>query len=187
MQLTSVVACLRVFLPLVLSSVSAMHARSGWDQEIDLAIAEYSTFLPSKTPGLLSMKSCPINFAAYDWIWAGSIYLRINLTYSVFCHIINKHTSNSATGSHACSCHHTAPPCFTDDVVCFGSWAVPSLPHTFFFPLFGYRLILISANQRMLFKKLSGFFRCVWQSLIWPCLHLVVNPLYLLSIVFFWL
>uniref|UniRef100_A0A671R2B5 Probable global transcription activator SNF2L2 n=1 Tax=Sinocyclocheilus anshuiensis TaxID=1608454 RepID=A0A671R2B5_9TELE len=22
---------------------------------------------------------------------------------------------NSATGSHACSCHHTAPPCFTDD------------------------------------------------------------------------
>ncbi len=27
-------------------------AQSGWDQEIDSAIAEYSTFLPSKTPGL---------------------------------------------------------------------------------------------------------------------------------------
>ncbi len=58
LQLTSVVVCLwdflffRIFL-LVLSSASEMHAQSGWDQEIDLAIAEYSTFLPSKTPGLL--------------------------------------------------------------------------------------------------------------------------------------
>ncbi len=33
----------------------------------------------------------------------------------------------------------------------------------------------------MLFQKWSGFFRCFfWQSLIKPCLHLVVNPLYLL-------
>ncbi len=30
----------------------------------------------------------------------------------------------------------------------------------------------------MLFQKWSGYF--FWQSLIWPCLHLVVNPLYLL-------
>ncbi len=28
------------------------HAQSGWDQEIELAIAEYSKFLPSKTPGM---------------------------------------------------------------------------------------------------------------------------------------
>ncbi len=40
------------------------------------------------------------------------------------------------------------------------SWAVPSLRHTFFFPSFWYRLILISAIQRMLFQKWSGFFRC---------------------------
>ncbi len=53
LQLTSVVVCLWVFLPLVLSSVSEMHAQSGWDKEIDSSIAEYSTFLPSKTPGLL--------------------------------------------------------------------------------------------------------------------------------------
>ncbi len=34
---------------------------------------------------------------------------------------------------------------------------------------FWYRLILISAVQRMLFQKWSGFFRCFfWQSLIWP-------------------
>ncbi len=43
-----------------------------------------------------------------------------------------------------------------------------------------YRLILISAIQRMLFQKWSGFLDVFWQSLIWPCLHLVVNPLYLL-------
>ncbi len=32
--------CLWVFLPLVLSSASEMHAQLGWDQAIDLAIAE---------------------------------------------------------------------------------------------------------------------------------------------------
>ncbi len=53
-------------------------------------------------------------------------------------------------------------------------------PPYFFLPSFWYRLILISAIQRMLFQKWSGFFRCFfWQSLIWPCLHLVVKPLYL--------
>ncbi len=40
------------------------------------------------------------------------------------------------------------------------SWAVPSLLHTFFFLSFWYRLILISAVQRILFQKWSGFFRC---------------------------
>ncbi len=43
---------------------------------------------------------------------------------------------------------------------CFGSWAVPSLLHIFFFPSFWYRLVLISAVQRMLFQKWSGFFGC---------------------------
>ncbi len=36
-----------------------MHAQSGWDQEIDLAIAEYSTFFTLKTPGL---------FLLYVWV-----------------------------------------------------------------------------------------------------------------------
>ncbi len=71
-----------------------------------------------------------------------------------------------------------APPCFTDGVVCFGSWAVPSLLHTFFLSLW-YRLILIAAIQRILCHKWSGFLDVF--GLIWPCLHLVVNPLYLLS------
>ncbi len=76
LQLTSVVVCLWVFLPLVLSLASEMHAQ---DQEIDLAITEYS-FLPSKTHFALcfrsslicAMKRRPINFG---WIWAESISL----------------------------------------------------------------------------------------------------------------
>ncbi len=44
------------------------------------------------------------------------------------------------------------------------------------------KLILIATVQRMIFQKWSVFcyvfFFC--QSLIWPCLHLDVNPLYLL-------
>ncbi len=43
---------------------------------------------------------------------------------------------------------------------CFGSWAFPSLLHTFFFPSFWYRLILVLSVQRMLFQKWSGFFIC---------------------------
>ncbi len=44
--------------------------------------------------------------------------------------------------------------------MCFASWAVSSFLHTFFFASFWHRLILISAIQRMLFQKWSGFFRC---------------------------
>ncbi len=58
-----------------------------------------------------------------------------------------------------------------------------SKPSPYFFlpTILGYRLILISVVQRMLFQMCSGFFRCFWQSLIWPYLHLVVNPLCLTS------
>ncbi len=44
--------------------------------------------------------------------------------------------------------------------------------------------LLHNVSQMMLYAldhELSGFSRCFWQSLIWPCLHLVANPLYLLS------
>ncbi len=66
---------------------------------------------------------------------------------------------------------------------CFGSWAVPSLLHTFFYPSFWYRLILISAVQRMLFQNWSGFFRCflaksylaLFEHLLWWSLLLIVD------------
>lgn len=53
------------------------------------------------------------------------------------------------------------PPCFTGDVVCFGSWAVPSLLHIVLFPSFWYKLIFVASVQRLLFQNWSGFFRCV--------------------------
>ncbi len=31
--------------------------------------------------------------------------------------LVGRRLEPSATGSHTCSCHHTAPPCFTNDVV----------------------------------------------------------------------
>ncbi len=86
LQLTSVIVCLKVFLPLVLSSESKIQSQSGWNQEIDLASAEYSTLLPWKNSWVVfavcfgSLSTCtmrrrPINFAPYGWIWADSISL----------------------------------------------------------------------------------------------------------------
>ncbi len=60
------------------------------------------------------------------------------------------------------------PPCFTDEVVCLGSWAVPFLLHTLLFPSLWYKLILVSSVHRMLFQNCEGFFRCRLATLIWP-------------------
>ncbi len=77
-----------------------MHAQSDWDQEIDLAIAEYSTFLPSKTPGLLWVivhlyyEARPDQLCSI-WLNLGKEYILIHLIIhpaaSVFCHVITKH------------------------------------------------------------------------------------------------
>ncbi len=48
------------------------------------------------------------------------------------------------------------PPCFTDEVVCLGSWAVPFLLHTLLFPSLWYKLILVSSVHRMLFQNCEG-------------------------------
>ncbi len=106
LQLTSVVVCFRVFLPLVLSLASEMHAQSGWDQEIDMAIADYFTFLTKKTPGLFLLYvlghgpfvlwgTAQSTFAfAFGWIWAESISLYTSEFTRMLlssCHIITKH------------------------------------------------------------------------------------------------
>ncbi len=143
-------------------------AQSGRDQEIDSAIAEHSTFLPSKTPGLLLMYvlghlyyEAPSNqLSAFDWIWADSISLYtsefIRLLLSSVSSSLNSSNPEPLEAKHAHASH-----CSTMfQMIGFGSWAVPSLLHTFFFSSFWYRLILISAIQRMLFQKWSVFFRC---------------------------
>ncbi len=184
MQLTSIVVCLWVFLPLVLSSLIEMHAQSGWDQEIDLAIAEYSTFFYL----LLGCFCCmfwvivhlyyeaPPNQLCAIWLNLGREYIpihfRIPPATAVLCHIITKHqwlwkpVPLEAMHAHAITLLHQV-----SQIMFFGSWAVPSLLHTFVFPSFWYRLILISAVQRMLFWKWSCLFRCFVSNLalFGPC------------------
>lgn len=58
----------------------------------------------------------------------------------------------SFAGSHTC----TSPPCLTDNVERFGSWALPFFFHTFPFPSFYYKWILVSFVQRILFQNEAG-------------------------------
>ncbi len=106
-----------------------------------------------------TMKRRPINLAPFDWIWADSISL---YTSEFFWLLLSSVTSliNTVTQCHWKPCMLMPSHCSMFHRWCFGSWAVPSLLHTFFFPSFWYRLILISAVQRMLFQTWSGFFRC---------------------------
>ncbi len=94
------------------------------------------------------------------WLNLGREYIpvgvRIHPAASVLCHIISKHQWPSAAGSHAA---HAIIHCSTmfHRWRFFGSWVVPSLLHTISFPSFWYRMMLISAVERMLFQKWSGF------------------------------
>ena len=56
------------------------------------------------------------------------------------------------------------PPCWTHEVVCIASWAVPSLLHILLFPSFWYKLIFVSSVHKMLFQKWAGFCRCFPQT-----------------------
>jgi len=74
----------------------------------------------------------------FSWLFLSSVTSSLN-------------TSNPVSvGAHPI----TTPPCFTDDTVCFRSWAVSNVLHTFFFMSFWYRLI--QASQIIIFQKWSG-------------------------------
>ncbi len=135
-----------------------MHAQSGWDQEIDLAIAEYSTFLPSKTPGLLLLyvlghRSFVLLSASNQLclIWLNldreyiPVHLRIHPAASVTSSL---NTSNpvplEAMHAHATTLlHHVS------------QMMLNALDRELF-----HTLILISAVQRIIFQKCSVFLRC---------------------------
>ncbi len=111
--------CLWVFLPLVLSSESEIQCsiRLQMNQEIDLAIAEYSTFSPSRVAFAVCfgyiwrpigfMKRRP--FAAFGWIWSESK----SLCTSEFIRLLlssvtsSVHISNHSASPGICSYHHT--------------------------------------------------------------------------------
>lgn len=72
---------------------------------------------------LIILKQHTIIFRAFHWIWAESTA------------IINKHQSPSSTGSYNPSGNTLPPPCFTDDGICMGYWALAFLLYTLlFFP-----------------------------------------------------
>ncbi len=51
----------------------------------------------------------------------------------------------------------------------------------FFLPVILVQVDLNLSHLENIFPEAVWLFSCFWLSLIWPCLHLVVNPLYLLS------
>ena len=53
-----------------------------------------------------------------------------------------------------------SPPCLTDEVVCFGSWAVPFFLHTYLFPILWYRLIFVWYIHNTLFHNCSSLPSC---------------------------
>ena len=54
-----------------------------------------------------------------------SVYFCIHAAAVVSRDIINEHIWASSSGHQTCPSHNITPPGLTDEVVCFGSWAVP--------------------------------------------------------------
>ncbi len=138
---------------------------------------------------ICTVKRRPMSSEAFGWIWADNIARNtsefILLLLSAVTSSINTREPVPLAAIHA-HAMTLPPPCFTDEVVCLGSWAVPFLLHTLLFPSLWYKLILVSSVHRMLFQNCEGFFRCRLANSnlaflflrLTNGLHLVVNPLY---------
>ncbi len=138
---------------------------------------------------ICTVKRRPKSSEAFGWIWADNIARNtsefILLLLSAVTSSINTREPVTLAAIHA-HAMTLPPPCFTDEVVCLGSWAVPFLLHTLLFPSLWYKLILVSSVHRMLFQNCEGFFRCRLANSnlaflflrLTNGLHLVVNPLY---------
>ncbi len=176
-----------------------MHAQSDSGQVIDLAM--HNSPLLSLQNSLVAFAVCfgslsictvkrrPMSSEAFGWIWADNIARNtsefILLLLSAVTSSINTREPVPLAAIHA-HAMTLPPPCYTDEVVYLGSWAVPSFSILFLFPSLWYKLILVSSVHRMLFQNCEGFFRCRLANsnlafLFWGSpmvLHLVVNPLY---------
>ncbi len=112
---------------------------------------------------ICTVKRRPMSSEAFGWIWADNIARNtsefILLLLSAVTSSINTREPVPLAAIHA-HAMTLPPPCFTDEVVCLGSWAVPFLLHTLLFPSLWYKLILVSSVHRMLFQNGEGFFRC---------------------------
>ncbi len=105
---------------------------------------------------ICTVKRHPMSSEAFGWIWADNIARNtsefILLLLSAVTSSINTREPVPLAAIHA-HAMTLPPPCFTDEVVCLGSWAVPFLLHTLLFPSLWYKLILVSSVHRMLFQN----------------------------------
>ncbi len=123
---------------------------------------------------ICTVKRCPMSSEAFGWILADIIARNtsefILLLLSAVTSSINTREPVPLAAIHA-HAMTLPPPCFTDEVLCLGSWAVPFLLHTLLFPSLWFKLILVSSVHRMLFQNCEGFFRCrlalIWPSCFW--------------------
>ncbi len=108
---------------------------------------------------ICTVKRRPMSSEAFGWIWADNIARNtsefILLLLSAVTSSINTREPVPLAAIHA-HAMTLPPPCFTDEVVCLGSWAVPFLLHTLLFPSLWYKLILVSSVHRMLFQNCEG-------------------------------
>ncbi len=87
---------------------------------------------------ICTVKRRPMSSEAFGWIWADNIARNtsefILLLLSAVTSSINTREPVPLAAIHAHAV--TLPPsCFTDEVVCLGSWAVPFLLHNLLFPV----------------------------------------------------
>ncbi len=135
LQLTSVVVCLWLFLPLVLSSASEMHAQSGWDQK--------------ETPGLFLLYVLGHRPFELSAVQSSLLYLTESGHRVYSCALQNSSGCFCLlNSSNPGSCHHTAPPCFTDEHELFQAF-----PY-FFLPIILIHLALnFSCSKNCIFRS----------------------------------
>lgn len=80
-----------------------------------------------------------------------SVYLTIHLVASISSHIINSEPA-PLTVVQACAIM-LPPPCLTDDVVCFRSWAVSPLLHTF--PNLLFQFLSVTSGFHLVLNRLD--------------------------------
>ena len=118
---------------------------------------------------ICTVKRRPMSSEAFGWIWADNIARNtsefILLLLSAVTSSINTREPVPLAAIHA-HAMILPPPCFTDEVVCFGSWAVPFLLHTVLFPSgTSWSLSLLSIGCCS--RTVKAFLDVVWQTLIW--------------------
>ncbi len=121
-----------------------MHAQLDSGQVMTWPLHKQSTSFPSKTLWLLLQYAlghvhphCEAPSNEFWSIWLNMSRLicpkhfRNHPAAFVSSHIINKYKRTSSTGSIHAHAMTLPPPCFTDEVVCLGSWAVPSFSYSY--------------------------------------------------------